>query len=73
MTTCSLLTLSRRPLESAWAKDVEAVLFPFLPGEQYGNALADLIFGDVRSPGPAQRARPLPPSVRSLRSLPWYY
>ena len=39
--------VSPGPLVSQWAKHVEAVLFPFLPGEQYGNALVDLVFGDV--------------------------
>jgi beta-glucosidase len=34
-------------LLTTWAQRVDAVLIPFYPGEQYGNALADLIFGDV--------------------------
>ena len=30
-----------------WRSSVAAILVPFLPGEQYGNAIADIIFGDV--------------------------
>lgn len=30
-----------------WRSKVAAILIPFLPGEQYGNAIADIIFGDV--------------------------
>jgi len=30
-----------------WRNDVAAILVPFLPGEQYGNAIADIIFGEV--------------------------
>jgi beta-glucosidase len=29
-----------------WRDQVNSILLPFLPGEQYGNAIADLIFGD---------------------------
>lgn len=34
-------------LTASWAGEVDAILCPFLPGEQYGNAIADLIFGDI--------------------------
>lgn len=30
-----------------WRDSVDAILCAFLPGEQYGNAIADIIFGDV--------------------------
>jgi beta-glucosidase len=30
-----------------WRHQVASILIPFLPGEQYGNAIADIIFGDV--------------------------
>jgi beta-glucosidase len=30
-----------------WRSSVAAILVPFLPGEQYGNAIVDIIFGDV--------------------------
>eukprot|EP00935_MAST-01C_sp_MAST-1C-sp1_P000813 g813.t1 len=30
-----------------WRTQVNSILLPFLPGEQYGNAIADLIFGEV--------------------------
>jgi len=38
-----------------WRNDVAAILVPFLPGEQYGNAIADVVFGDV----PPQAKLPL--------------
>jgi hypothetical protein len=34
-------------LTASWAGEVDAILCPFLPGEQYGNAITDLIFGDI--------------------------
>jgi hypothetical protein len=30
-----------------WREDVAAILCAFLPGEQFGNAIADLIYGDA--------------------------
>jgi len=30
-----------------WRDKAAAILVPFLPGEQYGNAIADVVFGDV--------------------------
>lgn len=33
------------PVEMPWRKDVAAVLLTWFPGEEYGNALADVIYG----------------------------
>jgi len=33
------------PVLTPWRNHVKAILCAFLPGEQYGNALADLVFG----------------------------
>jgi beta-glucosidase len=30
-----------------WRDDAAAILVAFLPGEQFGNAIADLIYGDA--------------------------
>lgn len=38
------------PVEMPWRKDVAAVLLTWFPGEEYGNALADVIYGN-REPG----------------------
>lgn len=35
------------PIRTDWRTKVDAILCSFLPGEQYGNAIADLIFGKV--------------------------
>lgn len=38
------------PVEMPWRKDVAAVLLTWFPGEEFGNALADVIYG-LREPG----------------------
>lgn len=38
------------PVEMPWRKEVAAVLLTWFPGEEYGNALADVIYGS-REPG----------------------
>ena len=38
------------PVEMPWRNDVAAVLLTWFPGEEYGNALADVIYGN-REPG----------------------
>ena len=35
------------PIRTDWSSKVDAILCSFLPGEQYGNAIADLIFGKI--------------------------
>lgn len=34
-----------------WAKSVAAVLVPLMPGQEYGNAIAELLFGDSNPSG----------------------
>jgi beta-glucosidase len=38
------------PVEMPWRNDVAAVLLTWFPGEEYGNALADVIYG-ISEPG----------------------
>ena len=39
------------PIEMPWADDVAAVLQAWFPGEEWGNALADVLSGDVSPSG----------------------
>eukprot|EP00754_Rhynchopus_humris_P030074 Rhum_TRINITY_DN15255_c1_g1::Rhum_TRINITY_DN15255_c1_g1_i1::g.146381::m.146381/K05349/bglX; beta-glucosidase len=34
-------------LLTPWRQHVKSILIPFMPGQEYGNAVADLIFGDA--------------------------
>lgn len=58
-----------RPLDKTWAKEnADALITIWYPGQEGGNALADVVFGDFN---PAGR---LPVSVpRSVGQLPVYY
>lgn len=64
-----LVLIQGRPLNLNWpAENVPAILNVWYPGEQGGNAIADVLFGDYN---PAGR---LPVSVpRSVGQLPVYY
>ena len=35
------------PMVTGWRDEVMAILCAFLPGEQYGNAISDLIYSVV--------------------------
>ncbi len=39
------------PVEMPWRKEVAAVLLTWFPGEEYGNALADVIYGNAEPGG----------------------
>ncbi len=51
-----------------WINKVEAVLCAWYPGEQGGNALADILFGDINPGGKLPITFP-----RSVAQLPLYY
>jgi beta-glucosidase len=40
-----------RPVDAAWADDVAAVLYAWLPGQQFGPALAAALAGDIEPAG----------------------
>ena len=64
-----VVLINGRPLSVRWAaQNVPAVLEAWLPGEQGGNAVADVLFGDVNPSGR------LPVTVpRHVGQLPMYY
>jgi beta-glucosidase len=39
------------PVEMPWQNDVAAIMYAWFPGEEWGNALADVISGDVAPSG----------------------
>jgi beta-glucosidase len=57
---------SGAPVLLPWAEDVPAVLMSWFPGQEFGNALADVLTGDVEPGGrlpvtwPAAEGEPLP-------------
>ena len=64
-----LVVESGRPLDIRWATyHTEAILQAWFPGVQAGNAIADLLFGDVSPSGRLAVSWP-----RSLGSIPVYY
>jgi len=68
-TPCVVVVIDGRPLALPWiAEQASALLHAWIPGEQGGNALADLLFGAV---SPSAR---LPISLpRNVGQVPVYY
>ena len=64
-----VVLVNGRPLSTRWiASNVPAVVEAWLPGEQGGNAVADILFGDVNPSGR------LPVTIpRHVGQLPVYY
>lgn len=64
-----VVLINGRPLSIRWiAEHIPAILEPWLPGEQGGNAVADVLFGDYNPSGR------LPITVpRHVGQLPVYY
>lgn len=64
-----LVMIEGRPLDLSWADEhVPAILNAWYPGAQGGNAIADILFGDVNPSGKLPVSYP-----RSVGQLPVYY
>ncbi len=64
-----LVLMSGRPLAIAWAAEhVPAILQAWFPGTQGGNAVADILFGDVNPSGKLPITFP-----RAVGQVPLYY
>ena len=64
-----VILVNGRPLSIRWiAENVPAILEPWWPGEQGGNAVADVLFGDYNPGGRLPITIP-----RNVGQLPMYY
>ena len=54
-----------------WRADVAAVLVPFMPGEEYGNAVAALLFGDASPSGRLPITFPAVPNEMEMSQQQW--
>lgn len=64
-----LVLMNGRPLALPWiAEHIPAILVTWLPGEEGGNAVADVLFGDINPGGRLPMSFP-----RSVGQLPVYY
>ena len=58
-------------LTSGWRDKVAAILCAFLPGEQYGSAVTDLIFGDVMPQAKLPVSMPLTGNDQKMSAHQW--
>jgi beta-glucosidase len=58
------------PIEMDWAERVAAVMQVWFPGEELGNALADVLFGDV--PPAGRLPTTIPFRLEDAPAHPWY-
>lgn len=64
-----LVTIKGRPLNLNWAEDnIPAIVDAWYPGQEGGNAIADVLFGDVNPAGRLTVSVP-----KSVGQLPVYY
>lgn len=64
-----LVVFSGRPLELSWeAENMDAILYAWHPGSEAGNALSDLIYGNVNPSGHLTAS-----FMRSSGQYPYYY
>jgi len=59
------------PIRTDWRHKVAAILCAFLPGEQYGNAITDLVFGDVMPQAKLPVTMPLTENDQQMTSHQW--
>jgi len=59
------------PILTDWRDKVAAIFVAFLPGEQYGNALTDLIFGDVMPQAKLPFTMPLAENDQKMTTHQW--
>jgi len=43
----AVIAVTPGALLTPWRDEVSAILIPFMPGQEYGNAIMDVVFGDV--------------------------
>lgn len=59
------------PIRTDWRDKVAAIFCAFLPGEQYGNAITDLIFGDTMPQAKLPVTMPLGENDQGMTTHQW--
>jgi beta-glucosidase len=54
-----VVAVSPGALLTPWRSEVSSILFPLTPGQEYGNAITDIIFGDAEPTGRLPISLPL--------------